>query len=156
MSTQVGLLDHLINHGDLKNVRFICLDELDKMPKRYQYGILNALESGIMKETKFRRSREVNLKDVTFFATANYFDKIIEPLQTRFLTVEIPPYTNEEFNQISFKLLTQKYKVNLDLAETIINVINKNIPNKSIRTVVQFATLVNNHADINDMLDLFR
>ncbi len=157
MSSQVGLLDHLISYDTkLANVRYICLDELDKMKKAYQFGVLNALELGVMKETKFRRHREVNLKNITFFATSNTLDTIIDPLKTRLMIYNVDPYTPQQFNEIAFRILTGKYKYNTAFANNIIRVINEQIPERTIRTVVQFATLIDHESDIAELVQIFK
>ena len=41
---------------------------------------------------------------------------IITPLQSRFFVVELPPYTYEQFNQVSVHLLTEEHKVSQNIA----------------------------------------
>ena len=53
------------------------------------------------------------------FATSNNVNDIITPLQSRFFVVELPPYTYEQFYQISVHLLNEKHRVSINIAKNI-------------------------------------
>jgi hypothetical protein len=53
------------------------------------------------------------------FATSSNVGDIITPLQSRFFAVELPPYTYEQFYQISVHILTEKQRVSIDIAKNI-------------------------------------
>ena len=154
MATRVGLLDHLISFGE-RLQKYIVFDEIDKMSKQHQYGILNCVEAGVMKENKFRRHREVDVRGSTFFGSANEVKLIYPPLRSRFLTLNMPPYTSEQFNTIGTNLLS---RMNIDphLIEEIMEVIDKELPDKTMRDVVRLGTLVDTMEDITDLTALFQ
>ena len=157
MSTQVGLLDHFVSMGSkLKNIRYVCLDELDKMKKEYQYGVLNATESGYMMETKYGRHREVKTGHMTFFATSNYIEKIIEPLRSRFMIYNFPEYTPQQFQHVAMTILTNKFKFKPNYAQQIIDAVRNEIPNCTIRTIRQVATLIENESDVKETIEIFK
>lgn len=153
MATRVGLLDHLISFGE-KLHKYIVFDEIDKMSKQHQYGILNCVEAGIMKENKFRRHREVDVRGSIFFGSANEVKLIYPPLRSRFLTLNMPKYTNEQFNTIAQTLL-QKMDIDSILIEEILQVIDQELPDKTMRDVVRLGTLVDTTEDITDLTALF-
>lgn len=157
MSTQVGLLDHFVSFGNkLKNIRYVCLDELDKMKPQYQYGVLNATESGYMMETKYGRHRKVTTDHMTFFATSNYITKVIEPLRTRFMIYNFPSYTDKQFQQIAMTILRKKFEFKPSYAQQIIDAVKREIPNCTIRTIKQVATLIENESDVNETINIFK
>jgi hypothetical protein len=84
-----------------------------------------------------------------FICTGNYIEKIMYPLLTRFLTLNIPEYTREQFYQIGEQLLIQQYHKTEDIAAYIVDQIwkiyterRKEKPN--LRQCVQVAILTNN------------
>jgi ATP-dependent Lon protease len=95
----------------------MLIDELEKMNNTDQTSLLHLTETGIIAETKFNNTRQIELTS-WLFATANSCQKIIEPLLSRFFVVEIPEYPYEKFREIA---VTRLRKENVDkiLAVTI-------------------------------------
>jgi ATP-dependent Lon protease len=52
------------------------------------------------------------------FATANSCEKLITPLLSRFVILDVPQYTFEEFKEISIGILARE-NVNKQLATTV-------------------------------------
>ncbi len=166
MASRVGLLDHLYQYGQitktpeksisiLKNIKFVCLDEIDKMPKAHQFGILNLLESGVMMETKFKRNREVDARGITVIGTGNELNRIYSPLASRFYVVEMPKYTPQQFDTIGMTLL-RRMNIDYVLSTEIMEAIDKNLPDKTIRDVVKVGTLVDNTTDLDTIIRIAR
>jgi ATP-dependent Lon protease len=156
MATRVGLLDHLYSFKDrLSQIKFIVFDEMDKMSKLHQFGILNCVESGIMKETKFHRHREIDVRGSTFFGTSNEIDKVYAPLRSRFLVLNMQKYTDAEFNAIGLEKLW-KMKVSDYMARQIMYAINTQLQDKTIRDVVRLGTIANTNEDLADLSLLFK
>jgi MoxR-like ATPase len=63
------------------------MDEIDKMPSKDQTFLLNLMETGIVTETKHKKTRTANMK-TWVFATSNNTEKIMVPLQSRFFVVK--------------------------------------------------------------------
>ena len=62
------------------------------------------------------------MKDCIYLVSANYENKVLTPLLTRFLTLKIPEYTKQEFYDIGVKLLqTPKYGKNAEIASYIVD-----------------------------------
>ncbi|WP_411753328.1 AAA family ATPase [Serratia sp. (in: enterobacteria)] len=148
-----GVIDYMFNN----DVRYCLLDEIDKLEKIHQNTFLNLLESGILQETKSKKIRKKSMKDTIVIATGNYKEKLIEPLLTRFLVMDIPKYTKDQFFKISVKLLTEQYNKEKSIAEYITKEIwrvyteKRNIePN--MRQCVQVATLTGNDKHHIDMI----
>ena len=74
-TTKAGLVNQLFE----KRPKFLLVDELDKMSGIEQTSLLHLMETGIISETKIRKTRQMDLTSWVF-ATANSCDKIIQPL----------------------------------------------------------------------------
>ena len=83
---------------------YLLIDEIDKMSPRDQTFLLNLMETGIISETKYGKTREAEIK-TSIFATCNDPRKLSAPLQSRFFIVELEPYTYEQFYEITLQLL---------------------------------------------------
>jgi MoxR-like ATPase len=105
-TTKAGLLNQLFE----RKPRFLLIDELEKMGVTDQTSLLHLMETGIISETKIKKTRQMELTSWVF-ATANSCHKIIEPLLSRFVVLEMPEYTFEEFSKIA---VTRLKKENID------------------------------------------
>lgn len=57
------------------------------------------METGFIAETKVNKTRQLQLS-TWVFATANACENIVQPLLSRFVVLEIPQYSFEEFKEI--------------------------------------------------------
>lgn len=88
-TTKAGLVNILFE----KRPKFLLVDELEKMNNADQMSLLHLMETGIISETKINKTRQMELVSWVF-ATANSCQKIIKPLLSRFVILEIPVYGN--------------------------------------------------------------
>jgi MoxR-like ATPase len=116
--------------------RYLLIDEIDKTSSKDQAFLLNLMETGIVAETKYGKTRSTQMK-TSVFATSNNIKKLSSPLQSRFFIVELEPYTYEQFLEITNRLLSRQ-KI-----EGVANVIADAIWNKSqdIRNCVRIGKL---------------
>ncbi len=141
-STKAGLVNQLFE----RRPKFLLVDELDKMSGNDQTSLLHLMETGIISETKFRKTRQMQLTSWVF-ATANSCKKISVPLLSRFLVLEIPEYTIEQFTEIAVSRLT-KEKVDKQVASVIAEKVWNELESKDIRDVVKVARLTETVEDI--------
>ena len=141
-STKAGLVNQLFE----RRPKFLLVDELDKMSGNDQTSLLHLMETGIISETKFRKTRQMQLTSWVF-ATANSCKKISVPLLSRFLVLEIPEYTFEQFTEIAVSRLT-KEKVDKQVASVIVEKVWNELESKDIRDVVKVARLTETVEDI--------
>lgn len=140
-----GVIEYMFTN----DVTYCLLDELDKLEKEHQTAFLNLLESGTLQETKNKKIRKKEMKDTIVIATGNYIEKIMPPLLTRFLTLNIPKYTKDQFYDISVKLLTSQYRKTHEIAYYIADQIwniytEKRNEEPNMRQCVQIASLTDN------------
>ena len=82
----------------------MCVDELDKMPRQFQEKLLNFMESGHIKVDQVRRQYDLRIKGAKVFAACNEITRLSRPL-SRFRCLHLPPYTKEQFLEVSVKVL---------------------------------------------------
>jgi Holliday junction resolvasome RuvABC ATP-dependent DNA helicase subunit len=133
--TGSGLVSYLVETGDYKTLSFIVLDELDKLDKKHQRSLLLALENGILSEKKYKRNISLDVSNINFFATGNDKTKIYEPLCNRFTMLEIPPYSYQQYRQITDNWILKKCPSNS------VELIGVLFPNNKDTETIQIRTL---------------
>ena len=88
-----------------KRPKIICIDELDKMPKQFQEKLLNFMESGHIKVDQMRKRYDFGIKGAKVFAACNEITRLSRPLQSRFRRLNLPAYTEDQFLEVSAKVL---------------------------------------------------
>jgi MoxR-like ATPase len=88
-----------------KRPKIICMDELDKMPRQFQEKLLNFMESGHIKVDHMRKQYDFTIKGAKVFVACNEITRLSKPLQSRFRRLHLPQYTEEQFLQVSVKVL---------------------------------------------------
>jgi MoxR-like ATPase len=118
-----------------KRPKIICIDELDKVPKHFQDKLLNFMESGHIKVDQMRKQYDFKIQGAKVFAACNDITKLSRPLLSRFRRLHLPRYTEEQFLDVSAKVLP-----NLKIAQ----VIGKAVWNQrgDIRDVISIGKLV--------------
>jgi MoxR-like ATPase len=88
-----------------KRPKIICIDELDKMPRQFQEKLLNFMESGQFKVDQMRKQYDFKIKGAKVFAACNEITRLSRPLQSRFRRLHLPSNTEEQFIEVSTKVL---------------------------------------------------
>ena len=149
-TSKAGLVNQLFE----RRPKFLLIDELDKMGKYDQVSLLHLMETGIISETKIKKTRQTELTSWVF-ATSNDCQRIIEPLLSRFLILNIPEYTLGEFIHISVCRL-EKEQVNTSLAIEIAKTVWKELGSRDVRDVIKVARLATNMEDISNIVRIMK
>jgi Holliday junction resolvasome RuvABC ATP-dependent DNA helicase subunit len=112
-STKAGMIDYLFE----KRPRYLLVVEIDKMSPKNQAFLLNLIETGMVSETKYGKTRLAQIK-TTVFATSNSIQKLSAPFQSRFFIAELEAYTYEQFCDITVGLLSRR-RVDAKVANVI-------------------------------------
>ena len=120
-----------------KRPNIICIDELDKMSTQFQNQLLNFMESGRVKVDQHRKQYDFEIKGAKVFATCNEINRLSKPLQSRFRKLFLPRYTEEQFLDVSDKVLP---KLSSSLSRYI--GANVRISQGDIRDVISIGKLV--------------
>jgi holliday junction DNA helicase RuvB len=81
---------------------------------------LNLMETGIVTETKYGKTRTTHIQ-TSVFATSNNARKISAPLQSRFFIVKLEAYTYEQFCEITKHVLSHNVDDERSFTETYKN-----------------------------------
>src|ERR687898_1263493 len=145
-STKAGMLDYLFENRP----RFLLIDEIEHMPAKDQAVLLSLMQSQIISETKYRKTRQTQLK-CSVFSTSNSTNKMLDPLLSRFVIINVKRYSYEEFKYIAMKVLIERENVeDENIAMTIVDEVWKNMGQDyaNIRDIIKIARLVHNVHDV--------
>jgi len=149
-TSKAGLVHQLFENQP----KYLLIDELDKMSANDQVSLLYLMKTGIISETKVKKTRQLELQSWVF-ATANSCEKVIEPLLSRFLVLEVPEYTFEEFEEITVSRLT-KEKVDKYTATFIANKIWHELGSKDIRDVIKVGRLASSSEEVTFVVKMLK
>jgi Holliday junction resolvasome RuvABC ATP-dependent DNA helicase subunit len=143
-ATGPGLVDYLFEN----DVKFLLLDEVEKMPKSNQNVLLNVMETGMLTSTKVRKTRSKKM-NLSIYATTNEIDALSKPFRSRFMEFSLPEYTYRDFCDIAVKLLSARYghgeELSLKIADTVWNKNNS----RDVRDMLQVAQLTKTIDDLD-------
>jgi MoxR-like ATPase len=147
-STKAGMIDYLFKNTP----RYLLVDEIDKMSPKDQTFLLNLMETGIVTEAKYGKTRTTHIQ-ISVFATSNDARKISSPLQSRFFIVKLETYTYEQFYEITKQVLLH-HNVDGGLASVIAGAVwNKS---RDIRDCVKIGKLARSKEDVDFLVDIFQ
>jgi Holliday junction DNA helicase RuvB len=149
-TTKAGLVNQLFE----KEPKYLLIDELEKMSYTDQTSLLHLMETGIISETKINKTRQMELTSWVF-ATANSRQKIIEPLLSRFLVLEIPEYIFQEFTEIAVTKLG-KENVNEYIASNIAESVWNELGSKDIRDVMKVGRLASSIQEVSFTINMMK
>lgn len=138
-----GVVEYLFKN----DVKYLLLDEVEKMSTCDQNVLLNVMETGILTSTKVKKTatKEISL---SIYATTNDIDSINKPFRSRFMEFSLPSYTYNEFCEIAFKLIEQKdghdRKTAIKIADTVWNKLNT----RDVRDIIQISSLTKSIDDV--------
>jgi MoxR-like ATPase len=151
-ATKSGVIDCIFDNKP----KYLLLDEFDKLSTKHQTFLLNLMETGIVSETKHKKTRSMEINTYVF-ATSNNIEKIISPLQSRFFTVKLESYTYEQFYEISVRLLTcDQYNVDEEIAKATADAVwNTSSCTRNIRDCVSVAKMAKSVEDVTWLVNEF-
>jgi len=149
-TTKVGLIDQLFE----LRPRYVLLDEIDKMDKEDYTALLSLMETGIVKETKHGRTREMILP-ARVYAACNVKENLPPELLSRFqFKLNFKPYTREEFIEVSRRVLIQREGKDEELADYISEKVAS--LSRDVRDCIGIARLSNTKDDVDFLIRIKR
>jgi len=149
-TTKAGLVNQLFE----RSPKFVLIDELEKMSPTDQTSLLHLMETGIISETKINKTRQVELTSWVL-ATANSCEKIIQPLLSRFVILEMPEYTFEEFSEIAVNRLN-KEGVDERIARLIAGKVWNELGSKDIRDIIKVGRLASSSEEVSFVVKMLK
>ncbi|HEX7178218.1 MAG TPA: AAA family ATPase [Nitrososphaeraceae archaeon] len=142
-STKTGMIDYLFE----KRPRFLIVDEIEHMSMKDQTALLSLMESGIIAETKHRKTRNTQLK-TWVFATSNGTDKMLTPLLSRFMVLHFKQYKFENFHEITVHMLSNE-GISRDISSEVASCVWTKLKSKDIRDCMKIGRIARNKEEVN-------
>ena len=149
-STKKGIIDVLFE----KRPQILLIDELETMSYDTQESLLSLMETGIISETKKTSSREMQLEDIKVFATSNDTKDLLNPLLSRFVVLDIAPYTDQQFVEITVQRLTREEGISERLAINIANLVMQKLNRKDLRDCIKVARIAKTPEELTSVVDI--
>lgn len=141
-STKSGMIDYLFE----KRPRYLIVDEIEHMPMKDQTALLSLMETGIVAETKFQKTRNTQLK-TWVFATSNGMDRMLTPLLSRFVVLHFKQYSFGSFQQVCTHILGRE-GVPPEVAGAIADAVWTKLKSKDIRDCIKIGRLAKTREDV--------
>ena len=140
-ATKAGLFELIYN----EEPRFLILDEIDKVSSAEDMScLLSLMERGFISETKWARHRSKRL-NTKLIAACNRTEKLPPELLSRFIRLRFRNYTDDEFIDVSAKVLSQREGIPMGLAVYIADQALKKLKTKDVRDAIKCARLLREH-----------
>ena len=144
-STGAGMIRYLIEHADL---RYLCIDEIEKIPKKETGVLLTLMETGelIVTQAYLRANRR---QKVTIFATCNNMHRMAPEMLSRFLKFHRKPYTYAEFKMIATNIATKRFGRTVEFGEKVADAVWSGMGSRDIRDTIKVMRLCKNIEEID-------
>ncbi|WP_415283287.1 hypothetical protein [Candidatus Nitrososphaera sp. FF02] len=149
-STKSGMIDYLFE----KRPRYLIVDEIEHMPMKDQTALLSLMETGIVAETKFQKTRNTQMK-TWVFATSNGTDRMLTPLLSRFVVLHFKQYSFASFADICTHLLVRE-GVASDVAAAVSDAVWNKLKSKDIRDCIKLGRLAKTKEDVEWLAQTMR
>ena len=141
-STKSGMIDYLFN----QRPRYLIVDEIEHMPMKDQTALLSLMETGILAETKFQKTRNTHLK-TWVFATSNSTERMLTPLLSRFVVLRFKQYSFGSFQEVCTHILGRE-GIQADISASIADVVWTKLKSKDIRDCIKIGRLAKTKEDV--------
>jgi Holliday junction DNA helicase RuvB len=141
-STKSGMIDYLFD----KRPRYLIVDEIEHMSMKDQTALLSLMETGILAETKFQKTRNTHLK-TWVFATSNATDRMLTPLLSRFVVLHFKQYSFGSFQEVCAHILGREGVIP-DVAIAIAEAVWTKLKSKDIRDCIKIGRLAKTKEDV--------
>src|ERR687892_1848634 len=149
----MGIVDYLFDHTELK---FLLIDEIDKLSKKDQKVLLNVMETGILSDVKAKRGKSARQTHMhlSIYATSNDTSSILTPLLSRFIKLNLPEYNLETFTEICQKLFSRKYDKDHETIQAIVQYVWEHT--RDVREAIAIAKIVDTSDEVNSIVSTLR
>lgn len=150
-STKAGMLDYLFNHRP----RNLIIDEIEYMAIKDQAALLSIMETGILSETKFEKTRKSVMR-TWVFASCNNEKKMLTPLLSRFFVLYFKKYDFKTFERISNHILSKECNLDLEISSLIANLVWNKLKSRDIRDCIKIGRICKNKEDVNMIVRILK
>ena len=142
-STKAGMLDYLFNNRP-KN---LIVDEIEYMAIKDQAALLSLMETGILSETKYEKTRN-SIMRTWVFASCNDEKKLLTPLLSRFFVLYFKKYDYPTFEKIANHILASECNMDFEVSTLIAHLVWNKLKSRDIRDCIKIGRICNNKQDV--------
>jgi holliday junction DNA helicase RuvB len=142
-STKAGMLDYLFNNRP-KN---LIIDEIEYMAIKDQAALLSLMETGILSETKYEKTRK-SIMRTWVFASCNDEKKLLTPLLSRFFVLYFKKYDYATFEKIANHILAIECNMDFEVSTLIAHLVWNKLKSRDIRDCIKIGRICNNNEDV--------
>jgi replication-associated recombination protein RarA len=142
-STKSGMVDYLFE----KRPRYLIIDEIEHMSMKDQTVLLGLMETGIIAETKFQRTRNTQIK-TWVFASSNSTEKMLTPLLSRFMVLHFKQYKFENFHEVTMHILLRG-GISSEVANAVAKAVWSKMKSKDIRDCIKIGHLAKTKEEVD-------
>ena len=142
-STKAGMLDYLFNNRP-KN---LIVDEIEYMAIKDQAALLSLMETGILSETKYEKTRN-SIMRTWVFASCNDEKKLLTPLLSRFFVLYFKKYDYATFEKIANHILASECNMDFKISTLIAQLVWNKLKSRDIRDCIKIGRICNNKEDV--------
>ena len=150
-TTKAGLIDALFTYKP----RYILIDEIDKMNYDDFTALLSLMETGILKEVKYGKTREMKL-NAKVFAACNRTNNIPPELLSRFMIFNVPEYDNSTLRRVIFKVVKEREKKSEEIAKAIADVVIDVLKTRDVRDAIKLARLSDTVEEVKTFAQIWK
>jgi Holliday junction DNA helicase RuvB len=147
-STKAGMLDYLFNSRP-KN---LIIDEIEYMAIKDQAALLSLMETGILSETKYEKTRKSIMK-TWVFASCNDEKKLLTPLLSRFFVLYFKKYDYATFQRIANHILANECNIDFEVSTLISQLVWNKLKSRDIRDCIKIGRISNNKEDVYTIVE---
>lgn len=142
-STKAGMLDYLFHNRP----RNLIVDEIEYMAIKDQAALLSLMETGILSETKYEKTRKSVMR-TWVFASCNNEKKLLTPLLSRFFVLYFKKYDYSAFQKISNHILNRECNLNLEISTLIASLVWNKLKSRDIRDCIKIGRICKSKDDV--------
>jgi Holliday junction DNA helicase RuvB len=153
-STRAGLRDYIVENVP----ELMLIDELDKVSNPLDLSVLLTwMESQRLVVTMATKKAHVRCPSVCrVIATANRTQRIPPELLSRFVVVNLKPYTDEEVRAVCINVLTRREGCSEGMARVIADAVVSKLGSRDPRDCVKIARLAKTPEDVDRIVETLR
>lgn len=144
-SSKAGIVDFLLE----VRPRYLIMDELEKADAKDYSALLSLMETGFVTKLKSRASESQRIL-CWVFAGANNIIRLPQELMSRFMKYHVRPYSEQEFREVAFSVLTKRELVDPEIANYICQKLSGRT--QDVRDAIRLGRLAICKADVDKLL----
>jgi Holliday junction DNA helicase RuvB len=150
-STKAGMLDYLFNNRP----RNLIIDEIEYMAIKDQAALLSLMETGILSETKYEKTRKSIIR-TWVFASCNNEKKLLTPLLSRFFVLYFKKYDYSTFEKISNHILSRECNLSSEISTLIASLVWSKLKSRDIRDCIKIGRICKNKDDVHMIVKILK